>query len=106
MVVSSGVKILTGFVVGNLIGMTGLEAVCRCCPSSSSGLRVPAIVAIGSDAAFNFLTADFVRHSTRHRREDIVGGKAWRYYELLRVLGSSACLILSGEAARAPGSRH
>ncbi|HVO63588.1 MAG TPA: sulfite exporter TauE/SafE family protein [Terriglobales bacterium] len=56
MVESIGLKILTGFVVGNLIGMTGLGGGVLLLPILIFGLRVPAIVAVGSDAAFNFIT--------------------------------------------------
>jgi len=56
MLESIGLKILTGFVVGNLIGMTGLGGGVLLLPILIFGLRVPAIVAVGSDAAFNFVT--------------------------------------------------
>jgi uncharacterized membrane protein YfcA len=49
-------KILIGFVVGGLIGMTGLGGGVLLLPILIFGLRVPAIVAVGSDAAFNFVT--------------------------------------------------
>lgn len=49
-------KILIGFVVGGLIGLTGLGGGVLLLPILIFGLRVPAIVAVGSDAAFNFLT--------------------------------------------------
>lgn len=49
-------KILIGFVVGTLIGMTGLGGGVLLLPILIFGLRVPAIVAVGSDAAFNFVT--------------------------------------------------
>jgi uncharacterized membrane protein YfcA len=50
------VKIFIGFVVGTLIGLTGLGGGVLLLPMLIFGLRVPAIVAVGSDAAFNFLT--------------------------------------------------
>jgi uncharacterized membrane protein YfcA len=50
------VKIFIGFVVGTLIGLTGLGGGVLLLPLLIFGLRVPAIVAVGSDAAFNFLT--------------------------------------------------
>jgi len=51
-----GIKIFIGFVVGTLIGLTGLGGGVLLLPLLIFGLRVPAIVAVGSDAAFNFLT--------------------------------------------------
>lgn len=49
-------KILIGFVVGTLIGMTGIGGGVLLLPLLIFGLRVPAIVAVGSDAMFNFIT--------------------------------------------------
>jgi uncharacterized membrane protein YfcA len=49
-------KVFIGFVVGTLIGLTGLGGGVLLLPMLIFGLRVPAIVAVGSDAAFNFLT--------------------------------------------------
>ena len=49
-------KILVGFVVGTLIGMTGLGGGVLLLPILIFVLRIPAIVAVGSDAAFNFIT--------------------------------------------------
>jgi uncharacterized membrane protein YfcA len=49
-------KVLIGFVVGTLIGLTGLGGGVLLLPMLIFGLRVPAIVAVGSDALFNFLT--------------------------------------------------
>lgn len=49
-------KIFIGFVVGTLIGLTGLGGGVLLLPLLIFGLRVPAIIAVGSDAAFNFLT--------------------------------------------------
>lgn len=49
-------KILTGFVVGVLIGMTGVGGGVLLLPILIFGLRVPPIVAVGSDALFNFFT--------------------------------------------------
>jgi uncharacterized protein len=49
-------KIFVGFLVGTLIGLTGLGGGVLLLPILIFGLRVPAIVAVGSDAAFNFLT--------------------------------------------------
>jgi uncharacterized membrane protein YfcA len=49
-------KILIGFIVGTLIGLTGLGGGVLLLPTLIFGLRVPAIIAVGSDALFNFLT--------------------------------------------------
>ncbi len=49
-------KILIGLLVGTLIGMTGLGGGVLLLPILIFGLRIPAIVAVGSDAAFNFIT--------------------------------------------------
>jgi uncharacterized protein len=49
-------KILIGFVVGVLIGMSGIGGGVLLLPMLIFGLRVPAIVAVGSDALFNFFT--------------------------------------------------
>lgn len=49
-------KILIGFGVGILIGMTGLGGGVLLLPLLIFGLRVPAIIAVGSDACFNFIT--------------------------------------------------
>ena len=49
-------KIVIGFIVGTLIGLTGLGGGVLLLPILIFGLRVPAIVAVGSDALFNFLT--------------------------------------------------
>ena len=49
-------KIFVGFVVGTLIGMTGVGGGVLLLPILIFGLGVPPIVAVGSDAAFNFVT--------------------------------------------------
>ena len=49
-------KILVGFVVGVLIGMSGVGGGVLLLPILIFGLKVPAIVAVGSDAMFNFFT--------------------------------------------------
>jgi hypothetical protein len=50
------VKIFVGFVVGVLIGMTGVGGGVLLLPVLIFGLRVPPLVAVGSDALFNFFT--------------------------------------------------
>src|SRR6202046_4847450 len=49
-------KIVIGFIVGTLIGLTGLGGGVLLLPMLIFGLRVPAIIAVGSDALFNFFT--------------------------------------------------
>ena len=49
-------KILVGFLVGVLIGMSGVGGGVLLLPVLIFGLRVPALVAVGSDALFNFFT--------------------------------------------------
>ena len=49
-------KVLIGFVVGTLIGMTGVGGGVLLLPVLIFGLRVPPIIAVGSDALFNFFT--------------------------------------------------
>jgi uncharacterized protein len=49
-------KVVIGFVVGVLIGMSGVGGGVLLLPVLIFGLRVPAIVAVGSDALFNFFT--------------------------------------------------
>lgn len=49
-------KILIGLVVGILIGMSGIGGGVLLLPVLIFGLRIPPIVAVGSDAVFNFFT--------------------------------------------------
>src|SRR5437899_10872987 len=49
-------KILVGFVVGVLIGMTGVGGGVLLLPVLIFGLHVQPIIAVGSDAVFNFFT--------------------------------------------------
>jgi uncharacterized membrane protein YfcA len=55
-VASVELRVLIGFIVGMLIGMTGLGGGVLLLPILIFGLHVPAIMAVGSDAAFNFVT--------------------------------------------------
>ena len=50
------VKALVGFVVGSLIGMTGVGGGVLLLPILIFGLGVPPMSAVGSDALFNFFT--------------------------------------------------
>ena len=49
-------KVLIGFVVGALVGLTGLGGAVLLLPLLIFGLGIPAVTAIGSDALFNFIT--------------------------------------------------
>ena len=66
-------KIVIGFVVGTLIGLTGLGGGVLLLPILIFGLCVPAIVAVGSDALFNFLTK--IPSSVVHLSKGTVRGK-------------------------------
>jgi uncharacterized membrane protein YfcA len=66
-------KILVGFVVGILIGMSGVGGGVLLLPVLIFGLRVPAIVAVGSDALFNFFTK--VPTSLMHLKKQTVRRK-------------------------------
>ena len=50
------IKSLVGFVVGALIGMTGVGGGVLLLPILIFGLGVPPMLAVGSDALFNFVT--------------------------------------------------
>jgi uncharacterized membrane protein YfcA len=68
-------KILVGFVVGVLIGLTGVGGGVLLLPVLIYGLQVPAIVAVGSDAVFNFFTkipAGLLHMSKRTVRRKVV----------------------------------
>ncbi len=67
-------KILVGFVVGVLIGLSGVGGGVLLLPVLIFGLRVPAIVAVGSDALFNFFTK--VPASLVHMKKGTVRRKA------------------------------
>jgi uncharacterized protein len=66
-------KILVGFVIGVLIGLSGVGGGVFMLPVLIFGLRVPAIVAVGSDALFNFFTK--IPASLLHLRKGTVRRK-------------------------------
>src|SRR6202162_6427192 len=66
-------KILVGFVVGVLIGMTGVGGGVLLLPVLIFGLKVPPIMAVGSDALFNFFTK--IPASLLHLRKGTVRRK-------------------------------
>jgi uncharacterized membrane protein YfcA len=49
-------KVVVGFVVGILIGLSGVGGGVLLLPVLIFGLRVPPIIAVGSDALFNFFS--------------------------------------------------
>src|SRR5438067_6615755 len=68
-------KILIGLVVGTLIGLTGLGGGVLLLPLLIFGLSVPPIIAVGSDALFNFITkipSSFVHLSKGTVRRKVV----------------------------------
>jgi uncharacterized protein len=80
------IKILVGFGVGALIGMTGLGGGVLLLPILIFGLGVPPIRAVGSDALFNFVTK--IGASIVHLRKGTVRRK----------------IVLALAAGSAPGS--
>lgn len=66
-------KILVGFVVGILIGLSGVGGGVLLLPVLIFGLKVPAITAVGSDALFNFFTK--IPASLLHLKKGTVKGK-------------------------------
>ena len=79
-------KILVGFVVGVLIGMTGVGGGVLLLPVLIFGLRVPPIVAVGSDAMFNFFTK--IPAGLMHLKKDTVRRKVVLALALGSVPGS------------------
>jgi len=67
-------KIAVGFVVGVMIGMSGVGGGVLLLPVLIFGLRVPPIVAVGSDALFNFFTK--IPASLMHLKAGTVRRKA------------------------------
>jgi len=79
-------KILVGFVVGILIGLSGVGGGVLLLPVLIFGLRVPAIIAVGSDALFNFFTK--IPASLLHLKKGTVKGKVVLAFALGSVPGS------------------
>jgi uncharacterized protein len=82
------VKILVGFVVGVLIGLSGVGGGVLLLPVLIFGLRIPAIVAVGSDALFNFFTK--IPAGLLHLKRGTVKGKVVVALALGSVPGSIA----------------
>lgn len=66
-------KILVGFVVGVLIGLSGVGGGVLLLPVLIFGLRIPPLVAVGSDALFNFFTK--IPAGLLHLKKGTVRGK-------------------------------
>ena len=81
-------KILVGFLVGVLIGLTGVGGGVLLLPILIFGLRIPAIVAVGSDAMFNFFTK--IPASILHLRKGTVRRKVVLALSVGSVPGSIA----------------
>ncbi len=79
-------KILVGFVVGVLIGLSGVGGGVLLLPVLIFGLKVPAIVAVGSDALFNFFTK--IPASLLHLKKGTVKGKVVAALALGSIPGS------------------
>ena len=79
-------KVLIGFAVGTLIGLTGLGGGVLLLPMLIFGLHVPAIIAVGSDALFNFFTkipASFIHLRKGTVRRKVVLAMAMRQHSRL-----------------------
>src|SRR5260370_12343754 len=85
-------KILVGFVVGVLIGLTGIGGGVLLLPILIFGLRVPAIVAVGSDAVFNFFTK--IPAGLLHLKKETVRRRVVVALSLGSVPGSAAGVAL------------
>ncbi len=81
-------KILVGFVVGVLIGLSGVGGGVLLLPVLIFGLKVPPIMAVGSDALFNFFTK--IPASLLHLKKGTVRGKVVLALALGSVPGSIA----------------
>lgn len=85
-------KIVVGFLVGTLIGLTGLGGGVLLLPILIFGLGVPAIIAVGSDALFNFFTK--VPAGLLHLRKGTVRRKVVLALAVGSVPGSIAGVAL------------
>ena len=81
-------KILVGFFIGTLIGLTGLGGGVLLLPILIFGLGVPAIRAVGSDALFNFFTK--IPASLVHLKKGTVRRKVVLALAVGSVPGSAA----------------
>lgn len=87
----TAITIVMGLSVGFLIGLTGLGGGVLLLPLLIFGLKVPPIVAVGSDALFNFFTK--IPSSFVHLRQ----GTVWRRVMVALALGSLPGSVLGVE---------
>src|SRR6201997_1567673 len=80
-------KIIVGFFVGILIGLSGVGGGVLLLPVLIFGLRVPPILAVGSDALFNFFTK--IPASLMHLKKGTVRRKVVIALALGSVPGSA-----------------
>ncbi|MBV9179772.1 MAG: sulfite exporter TauE/SafE family protein, partial [Acidobacteria bacterium] len=83
--------VFMGLTVGFLIGLTGLGGGVLLLPLLIFGLHVSPIIAVGSDAAFNFLTK--IPSSLVHLRQ----GTVWRKVVVSLAIGSVPGSVLGVE---------
>ncbi len=95
-------KGIVGFIVGILIGMTGVGGGVLLLPVLIYGLGIPAIVAVGSDALFNFFTK--VPASLLHLNRGTVRRKVVMALAVGSVPGSLAGIALLTHIRRIYGS--
>lgn len=95
-------KILVGFVVGTLIGMTGVGGGVLLLPILIFALRVPPIIAVGSDALFNFFTK--IGSSVVHLKKGTVKPKVVAFLAFGSVPGSVLGVSLLGHLRTVYGS--
>jgi uncharacterized membrane protein YfcA len=96
------VKILIGFVVGTLIGMTGLGGGVLLLPLLIFGLGISPIIAVGSDALFNFFTK--IGSSIVHLRKGSVRPRIVLALAIGSVPGSILGITLLQHLKRAYGT--
>jgi uncharacterized protein len=95
-------KIIVGFVVGTLIGMTGIGGGVLLLPILIFVLKVPPIMAVGSDALFNFVTK--IGSSWVHLSKGTVRRKVVLALAVGSVPGSTLGVSLLGHLRTVYGS--
>lgn len=95
-------KILIGFVVGTMIGISGIGGGVLLLPILIFGLHVPPIIAVGSDALFNFVTK--IGSSWVHLQKGTVRRKVVMALALGSVPGSALGVSLLGHLRTAYGN--
>lgn len=95
-------KIFIGFAVGTLIGMTGVGGGVLLLPVLIFVLRVPPIIAVGSDALFNFVTK--IGSSAVHLKRGTVKRKVVMGLAVGSIPGSILGVSLLGHLRTVYGS--